>query len=94
MKPPTKLVTREPILFSFLHIRDFFFFFFAALGLCCKGAFSSCGARGPLSSCNAWASLAVASLVAEHQLGVHGLQQLWHSGSFAPRHVGSSQTGD
>ena len=46
--------------------------------------------------------IAVASLVAEHGLQVHGLQQLWHAASraqaqqmwhtglVAPRHVGSS----
>ena len=48
--------------------------------------------------------IAMASLVAEHQLQVHGLQQLWHAGSraqalqlwhtglVAPRHVRCSQT--
>ena len=37
---------------------------------------------------------AVACLVAEHWLEVHGLQQLWCTGLVALRHVESSQTRD
>ena len=59
---------------------------------------------GATLHCSAQASHWVASLVAEHGLQVCGLQQLWlvgsraqaqqlwHTGSVAPQHVGSSQT--
>ena len=83
---------------------QYFFKFMAALGLrCCMRAFSSCGERGRfLQFCGFL--VAVASLVAEHWLQAHGLQQLWLTGSraqaqylwrtglVAPRHVGSSRT--
>ena len=83
----------------------FIYLFLAALGLCCCAqAFSSCGERGLLFVVVRGLLTAVASLVAEHRLQAHGLQQLWHVGSraqtqqswrtglVAPRHVGSSRT--
>ena len=79
--------------------------FLAALGhCCCARAFSSCGERGLLFVAVCRLLIAVASLVVEHRLQAHGLQQLWHMGStaqaqqlwhtglVAPRHVGSSRT--
>ena len=58
---------------------DFYDFFLAALGLCCcTWAFSSCGKRGLLFVVVRRLLIAVASLVVEHRLQVHGLQQLWH----------------
>ena len=73
------------------------------LGLCgCVQAFSSFGEQGQLSSFGALASRCVASLVAEHRLQVHRLQQwqqtpaqsLWHTGLVTLWHVGSSQIRD
>ena len=56
--------------FLFLKIYVFIYLFLAALGLhCCMRAFSSCGEQGLL-----FVLIAVASLVAEHGLSVHGLQ--------------------
>ena len=48
--------------------------------------------RGILPSCSARLLIAVASLVMEHRLQVHGLQFLWCTDLVAPRHVESSQT--
>ena len=60
----------------------FIYLFLAALGLCCcVRAFSSCGERGLLFVAVHRLLIAVASLVAEHGLQAHGLQQLWHMGS-------------
>ena len=60
----------------FIHI------FLAALGpRCWAQAFSSCGERGLLFFVVHGLLIAVASLVAEHRLQAHGLQQLWHAGS-------------
>ena len=58
----------------------FFYFFWAALGLCfCVWAFSSCGKQGLLFI--VVCRLLIASLVVEHGLQEHRLQQLWHTGS-------------
>ena len=83
----------------------FIYLFLAALGLCCcTWAFSTCSEQGLLFIAVRGLLIAVASLVAEHGLQAHGLQQLWLSGSRAQdqqlqctglvalRHVGSSQT--
>ena len=87
---------------------------------CCTRTFSSCGDGGyslllHVGFLQLWQwgllfvaahglLIAVASLVAEHGLQAHGLQQLWLTGSraqaqklwrmglVAPRHVGSSRT--
>ena len=80
------------------------YLFMAALGLrCYTRAFSSCGERGLLFVAVRGLLIAVASLVAEHGLQAHGLQQLWLAGSraqaqqwwptglVAPQHVGLSQ---
>ena len=68
-------------------------------------AFSSCGEQGLLLVVVCRLLIAVASLVAEHGLQVHGIQQLWpagsrvqaqqlwHTGLVVPRHVGSYWTG-
>ena len=53
----------------------------AVLGLCCgTRAFSSCGERGLLYVVVCGLLTAVAFLVVEHRLQVHGLQQLCHAG--------------
>ena len=83
----------------------FTYLFLAALGLRhYTQAFSSCGEQGLLFIAVPGLLNAVASLVAEHGLQAHGLQQLWLAGSIAqahqlwhtnlvaPRHVGSSWT--
>ena len=75
----------------------FFFFFFnlflAVLGLrCCTQAFSSCGEQGLLFVAVRGLLIAVASLVVEHGLQAHGLQQLWHTGSVVVAH-GLQSTG-
>ena len=55
--------------------------FLAALGLrCCLRAFSSCSEQGLLFVVVRRLLTAVASLVAEHGLQAHGLQQLQHTG--------------
>ena len=60
----------------------FIYFIFGALGLCCcVWAFSSCGEWGLLFIVVRGLLIAVASLVAEHGLQAHGLQQLQHTGS-------------
>ena len=62
----------------------FIYLFLAVLGLrCCVRAFSSCGEWGLLFLAVRGLLIAVASLVAEHGLQAHGLQQLWHLGSVA-----------
>ena len=76
-------------MFVFLILTLFFFnlcfiYFLAALGLrCCVRAFSSCGEGGPLFVAVRGPLIAVPSLVAEHGLQAHGLQQLWRTGSRA-----------
>ena len=85
----------------------FFFFnlFLTVLDLrCCTRAFSSCGERGLLFVVVHGLLIAVASLVAEHRLQAHRLQQLWlagsraqaqqlwHTGLVVPWHAGSSRT--
>ena len=50
---------------------------------CCKQAFSSCGKLGLLFVAVHGLLIAVASLVAEHRLSLHGLHQLRHAGSTA-----------
>ena len=58
-----------------------FYFFLAALGLrFCVWAFCSCGERGLLFVVVCRLLIVVASLVTEHRLQVHRLQQLWHVG--------------
>ena len=53
----------------------FIYLFLAALGLCCCAwAFSSCSERGLLFVAVRRLLIAVAFLVAEHKLYVHGLQ--------------------
>ena len=65
---------------NFLFI--YLFLFLAALGLrCCTRAFSNCGERGIFFLVVRGFLIAVASLVAEHGLYAHGLQQLQHAGS-------------
>ena len=96
---------------AFIEFYQLFLFFFliylflAALSLhCCVWTFSSCCVQGLLFVVVHGLLIAVASLVAEHGLQAHGLQQLWLAGSraqaqqlwrtglVAPRHVGSSWT--
>ena len=73
----------------------FIYLFLAALGLCCcVRAFSSCGKRGLLFVAVLTLLIVVPSLVVEHGLQAHGLQELWHTGLAALRHVGSSWTRD
>ena len=65
----------------------FIYLFLAALGLhCCTRAFSSCGERGLLFVVVRRLLTVVVSLVAEHGLWVHGLQQLWRAGSVVVAH--------
>ena len=97
--------------FSYTYTYIHFFRFFShighyrVLGLhCCAQAFSNCVKRGLLFIVMCGLLTAVASLVLEHWLQAHGLQQLWLVGSrvqaqqlwctglAAPRHVGSSRT--
>ena len=55
--------------FIFINLFILFYFFWAALGLCCCArAFSSCGERGLLLIAVRGLLIAVASLVAEHGL--------------------------
>ena len=69
-------------LLSFFYFLTLLFIFLAALGLCCcMQAFSSCGERGLLFIALHGLLIVVASLVAEHGLQAHGLQQLQHAGS-------------
>ena len=65
----------------------------AALGLFYyMWTFSSCGEQGPILCCDAWASHWWLFLC--NTDSTCGLQQLWCSGSDAPRHVESSWTRD
>ena len=60
----------------------FIYLFLAAFGLhCCAQAFSSCDEWRLLFVVVCGLLIAVASLVVEHRLQVHGLQYLWHMGS-------------
>ena len=66
----------------FLKINLLIYLFLAVLGLrCCAQAFSSCGEQGLLFVAVRGLLIMVASLVVEHGLQAHGLQQLWHAGS-------------
>ena len=70
----------------------FFYLFLAALGLhCCTWAFSSCGEQGLLFVQVRGLLIAVASLVAEHRLQAHRLQQLQHVGSVVVAHSSRAQ---
>ena len=61
--------------YSYDILKIFIYLFSAALGLrCCARAFSSCGERGLLFVAVRGLLTAMASLVAEHGLQVHGLQ--------------------
>ena len=72
---------------------NFIYLFFTAWGLCCCAwTFSSCVERGLLFVAVCGVLIAVASLVAECGLQARRLQQLWHTGLAAPRHMGSSPT--
>ena len=65
---------------SFFYL--FIYLFLAALGLCCCAwAFFSCSECGLLFIAVHGLLFRVPSLVAEHGLQAHGLQQLWHVGS-------------
>ena len=71
----------------FFFLNKFIYLFLAALGIrCCARAFSSCGELGLLFVVHGLL-IVVVSPAAEHRL-----QQLWRTGSAAPRHVGSSPT--
>ena len=89
------LLGTEPGLF--INIISFIYLILAVLGLCCCAwAFSSCGERVLLCAAESSLLIAVASLVAEYRFWVHGLLQLystgsvkWHTGLVTPWHVGS-----
>ena len=73
---------KEPTFQFHFFLINYLFLFLAALGLrFCTWAFSSCGKRGLLFIVVCGLLMVVASLVVEHGLQVHGLQQLWHGGS-------------
>ena len=56
-------------IYFLLYINFVIYLFLAALGVhCCARAFSSCGEQRLCSRCSMRASLAVASLVAEHRV--------------------------
>ena len=75
----TKIWSRIIIIFL---INEFIYLFLAVFGLhCCTQAFSSCGEWGLLFVEVCGLLIVVASLVAEHRLQAHRLQQLWHVGS-------------
>ena len=75
-------VHMQEVIFFFKLI--YLFLFLAVLGLrCCAQAFSSCSERGLLFIVVCGLLIFVASLVGEHGLQAHGLQQLWHTGSVA-----------
>ena len=58
------------------------YLFLAVLGLrCCARAFSSCGEQGLLFVAVSGLLTAVASLVVEHRLKAHRIQQFQHAGS-------------
>ena len=67
--------------FSFFKIFLFIYFLAASCLRCCAWTFSSCGKWGRLFIAVCRLLIVVASLVAEHGLQVHGLQQLQHTGS-------------
>ena len=74
----------------FLNNFENFYLFLAELGLCCDTwAFSSCGEKGLLSSCGAWASHCRGSSCYGAQA-----QQLSYMGLVTLSHVGSFQTRD
>ena len=81
-----------------MDIGNFFFkfiyyLFLAVLGLrFCARAFSSCGKRGPLFHCVAWASHYRGLSCCGARAPDAQAEQLWLTGLVAPRHVGSSQT--
>ena len=69
------------------------YLFWAVLGVgCCVGFLESQRAGATLHLCAA--SRCCGFSFAEHRLQVHRLQQSWHLGLAAMRHVGSSQIGD
>ena len=75
------------VLFFSFYLVFYLFYFLAVLGLrCCAWAFSSCGERGLLFIAVCGLLIAVASLVVEHGLQAHGLQQLQHVGSVVVVH--------
>ena len=77
------------IFFYLFIFNNFIYLFLAALGLhCCVQTFCSGGEWGLLFIAMCRLLIVVASLVAEHGLQACGLQQLWHTGLVAPRHVG------
>ena len=79
------------LFFKKIILKIYFTLFLAALGLrCCARAFSSCGQRRLHFVVVRWPPIAVASVVAEHELQVHGFQWLWLTGS---RCVGFSSCG-
>ena len=59
----------------------YFYFWLRWVFVAARGLFSSCGEWGLLFVELHGLLIAVASLVAEHRLQAHGLQQLWHMGS-------------
>ena len=66
------------ILFIYLFI--YLFYWLRWVFHCCVLAFSSCSERGLLFVAVRGLFIAVASLVVEHRLQAHKLQQLWHTG--------------
>ena len=93
--------------YLFIYFIFIYLFIWLPLGLhCCMRAFSSCGQQGLLFVVVHGPLVAVASLVEEHGLQAHRLQQLWLAGSRAQaqelwrtglvalRHVRSSWTRD
>ena len=79
----TKDILGKLLFLNFIYL----FLFLAVLGLhCCTQAFSSCSEGGLLFIAVRRFLIAVASLVAEHGLQAHGLQQLWHAGSVVAAH--------
>ena len=72
----------QVLLGSFFLKNKFIYLFLAALGLrCCARAFSRCSKKGLLFVAERELLIAVTSLVTEHGLQAHGLQQLQHVGS-------------
>ena len=64
-----------------------YLFIFVILGLCCcEWAFFSCSRQRLLLVVVDTLLIVVASLVTEHQLQEHRLQQLWHAGSVIAAH--------